>query len=255
MNNIIPLYLESIKQTNKSILRNPQIILLPTLLLFGFIIVSQLLSPFGIFGGFILGIILLYFLSLYFHWIRLATQNDKITMPDLYKLRADIFFAIINTGFIFWVFEFIYGSFTRGFDVKVLTYCLGLLFTIIFNTIVENIITGRGQGLDALTRSYNFILENWVAWFTPIILIILPSLIKDPQAILVAFTNFQSRLPILPIISIIGEYLSMLRMNNILTFALCMLLLTWLMLFRVFLFIKLDSSSARSRAFKAKFNL
>jgi hypothetical protein len=99
------------------------------------------------------------------------------------------------------------------------------------NAVPELIYQCRNSGLDLLVASYHFIVENWVEWFAPNVLITLTGYF------LLRLFN--------PFLSVLSPPLVIILLA--LAFG---LFITYLMIFRGLLFAELNGSNRRARIFK-----
>jgi hypothetical protein len=108
-----------------------------------------------------------------------------------------------------------------------------LILYVILNPVPEFIYQTRASGLELITASYNFIVENWIEWFVPTVLLTLAgyALLTIVDALIVG-------LPALAQFFVLSFILG--------------LGLTYFMLFRGFLFAELNGTTRRSRMYKYK---
>ena len=104
---------------------------------------------------------------------------------------------------------------------------------ILLNPLPEFLYQTRTSGIELLTASYNFIVENWIEWFLPNVLMTVAGFY-----VLQALGIVTAGLPGFLQLFVIA-----------LGFGLC---LTYFMVFRGFLFAELHGTTRRSRVFRYK---
>jgi hypothetical protein len=254
INGTLRIYKRCALDTTKWVIKNWVVLPGGIALFFIFVLASQLLAPMGFLGGFLLGILYAMALSLYYSWI-LATKNkDPLNFANLFEFDMPLFWNIINVGFVFWIFFLFYDQLTKGFNVENLNLGIGLLIGIIFNPLPEIIMHHRMDGTGALSHSYNFIRENWIEWFLPVVLFSLPYWWISPWDMLM---NFITRTPLIPVLSALQPWLDMFRnfvpgIGSLVAFVVSLLLAHWFMVFRLNLFAELDGSNRRRRRMQGK---
>ena len=146
-----------------------------------------------------------------------------------------------------------------------LSYAVMLLIFILLNPAPEVIYQVRHDSpLDVFKNAYEFVIENWIEWFLPIALLLLP-LVAAPDGIASFFRLSRragrgvgldfAQILTLPF-TIIESWLSYLgiasNVGGILGLLLTPVLAVCLLLFRGHLFASLSGSSRRQRQFTAK---
>jgi hypothetical protein len=123
-----------------------------------------------------------------------------------------------------------------------------LILLIILNPIPEIIYLGRSDGLAMLQESVDFLRENWLEWFLPLVLLTILSL-EFPLPFVSPFQTGQLGFPFMNAISLLSG-----SIENIFWSVLGVLLLFALMVFRGLLFRSLFGSSRRQRIYRSRFS-
>lgn len=228
---------------------------------------QQIAAPLGIVGGFILGAVNALLVGA---TLSLIEQSIMYARPlkarDIFDSFGHYFWDVIGVGFVLWIplmaLTMVAQTNPNGLF---LSYAVMLLIFILLNPAPEVIYQVRHDSpLDVFKNAYEFVIENWIEWFLPIALLLLP-LVAAPggiasffrlsrragrgagldfaQILTLPFTIIESWLSYLGIASNVGGILGLL---------LTPVLAVCLLLFRGHLFARLSGSSRRQRQFAAK---
>jgi len=194
--------------------------------------VALLVAPLGFIGGFIMTAASAACASSGLFIIENVVRMGKFDRNDFFKGFSVYLWEIIGIAFILWIpmtlLRQVAYSTENG---AVIVLIAELLLYVILNPVPELIYQTRTSGLALLSASYEFIVENWIEWFAPNVLItafgyFLLGWLDIPAAYVPSFLRFFF------LFSIFG------------------ILLTFLMIFRGLLFSELAGSTRRSRAYR-----
>jgi len=237
---------------------------------FGFLLVlaSQIAAPLGFAGGFLLGAVNALLVGATLSLIEQSIANSRVlTFQDIFDSFGHYFWDVIGIGFILWLplMALDMSMQTNPFG-QLLSYAVLLLIFLLLNPAPEVIYQVRHDSpLDVFKTSYDFILENWIEWFLPFALILIP-LVLSPMG-LQSFFSLSSRvgrgagldffqLLVLPF-TILGSWLDYLGIPSSINWYLGLLLTPPLavaiLLFRGHLFASLHGLSRRQRRFASPF--
>jgi hypothetical protein len=187
----------------------------------------------GIIGGFILGLVSQACVSSGLYLVENVVRMGKTNFDDFAKGFTVYLWELVRIAFILWiplqVLSMALGQ--AGPDGGLILLLIQLALYILLNPVPEFIYQTRTSGVELLGASYNFIVENWIEWFIPnIVLTVLAYLSLSALSLLTvglpAFGQF--------FIVSFG-------------FGLC---LSYIMVFRGFLFAELNGTTRRSRAYR-----
>lgn len=212
-----------------------------------FSITAPLLGSLGIVGGFIFGILTVVMLSTFYGWIRGLGSGEKLRFADLIKLDRDIFFAVIDVGFILWLVNFIPRQLLLGLDSGPVFMSMGIFITIAFNPVPEVIMSHGLQGISALSYAFQFSKQRFFEWFLPFCICILPTILASKEAALLKIAQMNPIFPASSFAASWGDRLDSIGLHGILLTLALGLFICWIMLFRLFLFQALDGRVARPR--------
>lgn len=230
-------------------------------------VAQQIAAPLGIVGGFILGAVNALLVGA---TLSLIEQSIMYARPlkarDIFDSFGHYFWDVIGVGFVLWIplmaLTMVAQTNPNGLF---LSYAVMLLIFILLNPAPEVIYQVRHDSpLDVFKNAYEFVIENWIEWFLPIALLLLP-LVAAPDGIASFFRLSRragrgagldfAQILTLPF-TIIESWLSYLgiasNVGGILGLLLTPVLAVCLLLFRGHLFARLSGSSGRQRRFAAK---
>src|SRR5262245_56521332 len=195
---------------------------------------AMLFAPLGIIGGLIMGIVLAACASSGLHLIENVVRLNKATLQDFTRCFSVYLWDILTIAFIFWIPMRLLAEVAFTTPNGPLLYLgVQILLYVIFNPLPELIYQGRVSGLALLSGSYQFIVENWVEWLFPNLLIgVAGYLLRSFVYQLVASMPF--------------------FLQYFLVEAAFGLFLTFLMIFRGLLFAELHGTTRRSRVYRYK---
>lgn len=205
----------------------------------------------GIVGGFVAGLVQIALLTVYYHWIRQCASGGALKREELIYFDYALFSAIINVGFIFFIAQFLLQTSLQTESARWILPVINLAICIIFNPVPEIIEEHRGDGLWSLREAYEFVLENWIEWFVPFVLILLPWIWLSPAGPLAALSATD---PLLPGIILIREaqLFAGRSLGMVVGIILGVILANWFMIFRALLFRELSTGSRRKRAYRMR---
>jgi hypothetical protein len=264
------LYLRALHQTGRSIRRGW--IAIVAVIGFGalFLLAVQIVGTLGIAGGLILGAVNALFVGATLSLIEQSiAQARTLTVQDVFASLGHYFWDVIGVGFVLWLplmaLDMTVQTNPYG---PVLSYAVLLLLFLLLNPAPEVIYQVRHDSpLDVLKSCYDFVLENWIEWFTPWLLILVP-FVLSPVGLQTVFDLSRRigrgagldflQLLMLPITILDGwvTYLGIApSVSWVLTFCLTPPLMVGILLFRGHLFASLHGSSRRQRAFTGRFEI
>src|SRR5262245_41812354 len=203
---------------------------------YGFLLstAASLFAPLGFIGGLIRGIVWAACASSGLYLIENVVRMNKATLQDFTRGFSIYLWDILTIGFIFWIPMTLLGQVAFATPNGPLLY-LGVLILlyVIFNAVPELIYQGRVSGLALLSASYQFIVENWIEWLLP--------------NLLVGIAGYLLRSLVYQLVAPLPFFL-----QYFLVEAAFGLFLTFLMIFRGLLFGELNGTTPRSRVYRYK---
>ena len=250
------LYLDAAREATIALWRNP-LLIIGTILSFAvFSFTSQLLGGQGFFGGMVVGLVQLFFLSVAYCWLRDSVSHERLEWRSFYQLDGSLFSSIINTGFVLFIAKFFLSIAIQssGHEGLLLVMQLGLI--LICNSLPEVLYVQRAEGLAAIKESADFTRENWIEWFIPFFFFLIPWLLVSPEMLLILLAKMNELLPATIVFQSIRLFtasaLPPSMMGSFISLTLGVIAFIWFMLFRGFLFKALSMGSRRTRIFLSK---
>lgn len=261
------LYRQALRQTWQSLQRGWITILALIGFLFLLILAQQIAAPLGIAGGFLLGAVNALLVGVTLSLIEQSISYARtLTIKDVVESFGHYFWDVIGVGFVLWLPIMALDMGTRqNPNGPLISYAVMLLIFILLNPAPEIIYQVRHDSpLDVFKRAYEFVLENWIEWFLPMALLLLP-LLAAPDGLRTFFLLSQrvgrgagldfSQLLIMPF-TILGSWLASIGIDPDLSQYLVLFftppLAVSILLFRGHLFALLTRSSHRQRQFASQ---
>jgi hypothetical protein len=263
----IDLYRKALHQTWQSLQRGWITILAVIGFLFILLLAQQIAAPLGMAGGFLLGAVNALLVGATLSLIQQSIFYARtLTIKDVFDSFGHYFWDVIGVGFVLWLPLMALDMGTQQNPNGVLiSYAVMLLIFILLNPAPEVIYQVQHDSpLDVFKYAYDFVLENWIEWFLPIALLLLP-LVLAPNGLTSFFVLSRSagrgagldfsQILLLPF-TILGSWLSSFGVDpgwaQLLMFLLTPPLAVSLLLFRGHLFASLYGSSHRQRQFASQ---
>lgn len=265
----LALYRNAFRKTGQSLVRGWVTML--AVVGFGFLLVlaTQIASPLGIIGGFLLGAVNALLVGATLSLIEQSVRQVRaVTFQDIIGSVGHYFWDVIGIGFILWLplMALDLSMQTNPYG-QLISYVTFLLIFLLLNPAPEIIYQVRHDSpLEVLKTSYEFVLENWIEWFLPFAVILIP-IVLSPMG-LQSFFSLSSRVGrgagldfsqilVLPF-TILGGWLDYVGIPSSISWYLGLLLTPPLavamLLFRGHLFASLHGVSRRQRRFVSPFN-
>jgi len=191
-----------------------------------------LVAPLGIIGGLILGLVSQACASSALHLIRNIVESGKTNFNDFLGGFTVYFWELLTIAFILWIpMRLAWMALASVPNGALIYFMIQVALYILLNPVPEFIYQTRVSGVDLLGASYNFIVENWIEWFMPIIVLTVAGYLALNTLDAVAIG--------LP--GLVQSFVSAFSFG---------LLLTYFMVFRGFLFAELHGTTRRSRLYR-----
>jgi len=195
---------------------------------------AMIALPLGILGGFLLGLVSQACISSGLYLVKNMIDSGKTDFNDFARGFTVYLWDLITISFILWIpmrlAGMALGTVPNG---PIIYFCIQIALYILLNPVPELIYQSRTSGLELLGASYNFIVENWIEWLIPNILLAIGG-----YALLRLFESLLFGLP-----AFVQLFLDSFGLG---------LFLTYMMTFRGFLFAELHGTTRRSRIYRYK---
>jgi hypothetical protein len=179
----------------------------------------------GIVGGFLVSLVWAGCVGSFLYLVEMMVRTSRVTLDDFRRSAGAYLWDVVGVTFVLWLalrlLAPMLATIPQG---PVLLFALNLVILVFFNAVPELIYLGRCSSLELLGQSYVFIGDNWIEWF-PV------TMALGGVVLLVA------ALPMPPAL-------------GWLKLAAVALLVAYTMVVRGLLFLELQGSSRRARAFR-----
>ena len=189
-------------------------------------------GPLGIVGGLIYSLVSSACASSGLYLVKNLVESGKTDMNDFLNGFLVYLGDLLTFFFILWLPMWAAANGLAGVPNGWLIYLLLRLgLFVLLNAVPEMIYQGRASGLELIGASYNFIVENWIEWLVPNLI-----LFAAGYFFLDYFDSLLFGLPVF-----VQLFLSALVLG---------LLLAFFMIFRGFLFSQLHGTTRRTRIYR-----
>jgi hypothetical protein len=246
------LYQQAALETWERVSRGWWISLLPFLYGPLFFLTAIFVSPLGLIGGLILGLVLAVCASSYLYFIAGAVQGSRMSLRDLPESWRPYLGSVITILFFLtivqYTLEFLLPYGAPG--ASEIRQVINLALLILLNPVPEIIYQGRSEGFNILQESFDFLRNSGVEWFLPLVALALFSTFLLPVPILTAPLQIGR----LTFPALAGGGLLPGSPVDLLWAVLSAFILFVLMVFRGLLFRSLANSTRRQRVFRSRFS-
>lgn len=132
-------------------------------------------------GGFLLGFVLAYVVACYLVTVRNSLERASLSLKEMFEEGLALFSPVIGVLFAFFIIGYLGRFVFSNPNSQWMLACLNLLLAVFLNPIPEILMVRPNFVLSMASESYEFILENFVEWFLPFLLILLPLFIISPS--------------------------------------------------------------------------
>ncbi|MBM4256924.1 MAG: hypothetical protein FJ147_13635 [Deltaproteobacteria bacterium] len=243
----LQMYRQAATETWQKITRNWWVAFLP--LLYGVIllITGSFVFRLGMLGGLIFGFTSAMCTSSYLFFLAGVVNGQRMVLSELTESWRPYLSPVITVLFFLFLVRLTLSYALPPVEASQdITFIVTVILLIILNPIPEVIYLGRSDGFGLLQESVDFLRENWIEWFLPLVLLTILSL-GFPSAFVSPLQVGQLGFPFMSVMGLLGGSLDNLFWN-----VLGMLLLFALMVFRGLLFRSLFGSSRRQRIFRSR---
>jgi hypothetical protein len=225
---------------------------------------ARIAGPLGMVGGLVLGLVNAVLVGATLRLIERALNATRTIQPsDVMESFGHYFWDVISVGFVLWLpmMALDMGVHANPYGQFLSSAALLLVF-VLLNPAPEVIYQARHDSpLEVIKTSYEFVLEHWIEWFLPFVLLLLP-VVLSPTGLSEFVEIFSGvgrgaglgliQFLLLPF-AVIGSWLAYVGLDpeaqELLLFVLTPPAATAILLFRGHLFALLRGASRRQRLF------
>ena len=249
----LQMYAEAIREGSKSLVAHFWIVgLIP-----GYTMLLGLVATLGMSLGFLGGILqylaMAALLSSFLSILEEAVSHQRVNFAGLGSTFGRYFNSLISVLFIFWILDLVLGMIGQNSANSLwLILSVKTAIFVVFNPVPELIYQGRRDGMGLLEDAYRFTLANTLEWLFPMFLILGPIFAIETHWGLVVMSQLSPTNALSMISTILMQGLPASPWTTILSTLVASALLTWIMLFRGFLFRSLNRGGRRQRIFMSR---
>ena len=228
------LYALALKRSLECVSRNWVVSFAPAVYGIALTAIAWLVTPLGFIGGLLLSIASQACVSSGLFLIKNMIDSNKADVNDFLNGFTVYLWELIGIAFILWIPMRIAATALAPMPNGALIYLLlKLVLYILLNAVPELIYQSRTSGLELIGASYNFIVENWLEWLVP--------------NLVLAAAGFYLLGLIEPLLFGLPAFLELFFYSFLVGLG-----LTYFMTFRGFLFAQLHGTTRRSRLYRYK---
>jgi len=201
---------------------------LGSLFLYTFVlrVALELVPLLGFIGGMLFSLLWAGCVGSFLYLVEMMVRTSRVSLADLRRSAGAYLWDVVGVTFVVWLGFRLIAMVLEGMPQgPVLFLCVQLIVAVFFNAVPELIYLGRASSLELLRQSYVFIGDNWIEWFPA----------TGALALLVL------ALAAVPVESF---PLALVKASVVALFV------AYAMVVRGLLFLELDASTRRSRAFR-----
>lgn len=250
----LAIYRDAARDAARALAHNAWIVALPPLYSVLLAVVQRLAGPLGIVGGFVIFLATAACVSSILSVLAEAVAHERIRVNELGAGFGRYVSSIAGVLFLFWIIELLL---TLIVEQNPAMAWLGLVINVglflLCNPLPELVYQGQRDGIGLIDEAVQFMRENAIEWLLPVAILFLPIFaigLREGIAAMaqVGATNALGVVELtlrvwLPPMGELGQFLLLIAAS---------ILLSWIMLFRGFLFRSLANSGRRQRIFVAR---
>jgi hypothetical protein len=247
----LQMYRQAATETWQKITRNWWVGLLPLLYVAILSLAMAFMPPLGILGGFLLGLLYAFCISSYLYFLEGVINGERMRPQELLESWRPYFGPAITILFLLFPVQLTL-SLTQPQLLESesgIPFIIQLLVLVILNAVPEIIYIARQEGLSLLQESIDFLRENWIEWFLPLVVFTLFCLVSPLPYVVTPLHVGSLAIPVLLSVAML-----MGSIDGVVQSVLSAMLLFVLMTFRGLLFRALFGSSRRQRLFRSRFS-
>jgi len=250
----LAIYRDAARDAASALARNVWIVALPPLYSVVLALVQGVAGPLGLLGGFVIFLATAGCASSILSVLAEAVAHERIRVNELGPGFGRYLSSIAGVLFLFWVIELLLTLIVeQNPAMQWVSLAVNVGVFLLCNPLPELVYQGQRDGIGLVDEAVQFMRENAVEWLLPVAILFLPifaiGLREGLEAM--AHVGATSALGVveltlrtwLPAMGEAGQFLVLIGASVV---------LSWIMLFRGFLFRSLASSGRRQRVFAAR---
>jgi hypothetical protein len=198
-------------------------------------------------GGLVIGLVSTLVMSHYLGLVGLAVRMEKASIIQSWETAKELFFPLMGLLFSLFILNMVANAALGRPDQRWIRSSLNLFVLIAFNPLPEVLYLRQSQlTLETFGESLEFVKQNIVEWFLPMIVVLMPFLVSNPVELLITL-GYANPLGV-------GFSAALFAISRPFLFSLMFLPVVFIFLtFRGVLYLKLAGSTRRKRIYQERF--
>lgn len=226
------MYAVALKQSWECVRRNWVVSFAPVAYGIILAVIASIVAPLGMIGGLLFSLASQACVSSGLYLVKNLVDSNKASFNDFLNGFTVYLWELLGIAFILWIpLRVLAGGLATVPNGALIYFLIKLALYILLNPVPEFIYQTRAAALELISASYNFIVENWIEWLTPNIILFAAGyfLLQLVEPLFFGLPGFIA-LFLYALIAGLG--------------------LTYFMTFRGFLFAQLHGTTRRSRLYR-----
>ena len=230
------MYANALRRSWECVARNWVVSFAPIAYAIILAVIASIVSPLGIVGGLLFSLASQACVSSGLFLVKQLVDGKKADFNDFLNGFTVYLWELLGIAFIVWIpLRLLSMGLVGTPNGELIYFLIKLVLYILLNPVPEFIYQTRAAGLELISASYNFIVENWIEWLLPNIVLLALGyfLIEMLEPLLFSLPPFAA----------LFAYAFVAGLG-----------LTYFMIFRGFLFAQLHGTTRRSRLYRYRAN-
>jgi len=219
-----------------------------------FILAAIVLSPFGIVGGFIMGLVLAALLASYLSTVESGVQKENFLLREAWRDMGQLFSPVISVLFSLYILGIVVQMALPKPEQRWLVAALNAVLMVMFSPAPEVIYMRRSHAVDIFSQCLEFIKENLLEWYFLWVVFFALLALYSPVLVQAVILGVLGTPPLrfFTTLLILGQDLLQNPMANGLVGLVICYVTYFVFLFRGNLYQQLSQSSRRKRIYQAR---
>src|SRR6185295_11512092 len=135
-------------------------------------VIASIVAPLGMIGGLLFSLASQACVSSGLFLVKNLVDSNKASFNDFLNGFTIYLWELLGIAFILWIpLRVLAGSLATVPNGALIYFLIKLALYILLNPVPEFIYQTRATALELISASYNFIVENWIEWLIPNIIL------------------------------------------------------------------------------------
>lgn len=251
----LALYRDAVRDAGRALARNPWIVALPPLYSVVLTMVQGVAMPLGMLGGFLIFLATAACVSSFLSVLAEAIAHERIRVAELSQTFGRYLSSIAGVLFLFWIIGLLLALITeQNPSLGWLAIAINLALFFLVNPLPELVYQSNRDGIGLVDEAVQFMRENAIEWLVPVLILFTPLFALGVRETFLAMASVGATNALELVELTLRAWLPAIggAAGQVLLLFAASILLSWIMLFRGFLFKALAQSGRRQRIFGAR---